>query len=108
MGKSKIKNMTISPTEFGKIRSQQTTKPKDVSYSVKFLDSTYLEEVKELQEIIARNLPDKEIFRSTTAQEFQEILNQKKSVIGVHAGDCLVAYNMVSIPGWMKKTLEQT
>jgi ribosomal protein S18 acetylase RimI-like enzyme len=86
------------PIEAGKNRGIETTWPEEVCYSMKFLDSSHLEEVKELQDIAARNLPDKEIFRLTTVQEFKELLEQQKSVIGVHADHRLIAYNIASIP----------
>jgi ribosomal protein S18 acetylase RimI-like enzyme len=71
----------------------------DGCHSLKFLDSSHLEEVIKLQEIIAMNLPDKEIFRLTTVREFREILRRRESVIGIHSNGSLIAYNIVSIPG---------
>ncbi len=91
--------MINNPIEAKKNRIIETTWAEEVRYSMKFLDSSHLEEAKELQDIIARNLPDKEIFRLTTIQELKELLEQQKSVIGVHADDCLIAYNIISIPG---------
>ena len=71
----------------------------DGCYSLKFLDSSHLEEVIQLQEIIAMNLPDKEIFKLTTVREFREILRRRESVIGIHSNGSLIAYNIVAIPG---------
>ena len=78
---------------------QRDNRFEDGCYSLKFLDCSYLEEVIKLQEIIAMNLPDKEIFRLTTVREFREILRRRESVIGIHSNGSLIAYNIVSIPG---------
>jgi GNAT superfamily N-acetyltransferase len=85
--------------EAGKLRNKKMGSPIEVCYNLKFLDSSYLEEVKELQEIISQSLPDREIFRLTTVQEFKDLLEQKRSVIGVLAKDDLIAYNIISFPG---------
>jgi GNAT superfamily N-acetyltransferase len=85
--------------ETGKLRNKKMGSPIEVCYDMKFLDSSHLEEVKELQEIISQSLPDKEIFRLTTVQEFKEHLGQERSVIGVLAEDDLIAYDIISFPG---------
>ncbi len=71
----------------------------DVGYEMKFLDISSIDEVVELQEIMAQALPDKEIFRLTTPEEFRDLLALQRSVIGVLTEDGLIAYNVVSFPG---------
>lgn len=71
----------------------------DVSYVMKFLDIDSIDDAIELQEIMVQALPDKEIFRKTTPEEFRDILTVPRSVIGVLTKHGLIAYNVVSFPG---------
>ena len=71
----------------------------DVGYQMKFLDISSIDDVVKLQEIMAQALPDKEIFRLTTPEEFRDLLARQRSVIGVLTEDGLIAYNVVSFPG---------
>lgn len=66
---------------------------------MKFLGSDSIDDVIKLQEIMAQALPDKEIFRLTTPEEFRDLLSVQKSVIGVITEDGLIAYNIVCFPG---------
>lgn len=71
----------------------------DISYEVKFLDINSIDYVIKLQEIMVQALPDKEIFRLTTLEEFRDILAVQRSVIGVLTKHGLIAYNVISFPG---------
>jgi ribosomal protein S18 acetylase RimI-like enzyme len=70
----------------------------EIGYEMRFLNKGYLEDITKLQEIMAQNLQDKEIFRLTAPEEFRELLAQKRTVIGVLTEDGLIAYNMVCFP----------
>jgi ribosomal protein S18 acetylase RimI-like enzyme len=70
-----------------------------VGYQMKFLDINSIDDVIKLQEIMAKALPDKEIFRLTTPEEFRDLLALQRSVIGVHTEDGLIGYNVVGFPG---------
>ena len=70
----------------------------EISYQMKFLGEDRIDDVIKLQEIMAQALPDKEIFRLTTPEEFRDLLAMQRSVIGVLTEDGLIAYNIVSIP----------
>lgn len=71
----------------------------EVVYEMKFLGPDDIDDVIELQDTMARALPDKEIFRLTTPEEFRDLLSVQKSVIGVITEDELIAYNIVCFPG---------
>jgi len=70
----------------------------EIDYEMRFLNEGYLEDIARLQEIMAQNLQDKEIFRLRAPEEFRELLAQKRTVIGVLTEDGLIAYNMVCFP----------
>ena len=71
----------------------------DLSYEMRFVNESNLDEVMDLQEIVIHHLADKEIFRSHSADCFQEHLQMEKSAIGVFCQDGLIAYNIISFPG---------
>jgi ribosomal protein S18 acetylase RimI-like enzyme len=89
-----------NPIATGKIELRKAGLPHDeVGYQMKFLDLNSIDDVIELQEIMAQALPDKEIFRLTTPEEFRDLLALQRSVIGVLTEDGLIAYNLVCFPG---------
>lgn len=93
-------NMIDSHIATGRIKRRKMGLPReDVSYEVKFLDIDSIDDVIKLQEIMAKALPDKEIFRETTPEEFRDILAVPRSVLGVLTKHGLIAYNVVSFPG---------
>jgi predicted acetyltransferase len=71
----------------------------DLSYEMRFMDESNLDEMMDLQKIVVHHLADKEIFRTRSADYFQEHLQREKSVIGVFCQDGLIAYNILSFPG---------
>jgi hypothetical protein len=71
----------------------------DLSYEMRFMDESNLDEMVDLQKIVVHHLADKEIFRMRSADYFQEHLQREKSVIGVFCQDGLIAYNILSFPG---------
>jgi hypothetical protein len=67
--------MTDSPIATGRIEKRKMGKPREeVGYQMKFLDIDSIDEMIELQEIMAQALPDREIFRPTTPEEFRDLL----------------------------------
>ena len=90
----------ISLIETGTLKRKKTGFPlEDVGYEMMFLDEGHLEDAIILQEVMAQNLPDKEIFRLTTPGEFSDLLSLQRRVIGVFTEDGLIAYNVICFPG---------
>ena len=90
----------ISLIETGTLKRKKTGFPlEDVGYEMMFLDEGHLEDAIILQEVVAQNLPDKEIFRLTTPGEFSDLLTLQRRVIGVFTEDGLIAYNVICFPG---------
>lgn len=85
-------------TKAGTIRRRADGIPTEVSFEMEFLDDSHIDEVLELQEIVAKRLDDKEIFRLTIIEEFRDLLCQDSSAIGVFTDEGLIAYNIISIP----------
>ena len=73
--------------------------PADLSYEMRFMDESNLDEMMGLQEIVIHHLADKEIFRTRSVDYFQEHLQMEKSAIGVFCQDALIAYNILHFPG---------
>lgn len=71
----------------------------DLRYEMRFIDEDNIDEMMNLQEIVIHHLADKEIFRTHSADYFQEHLHIEKSSIGVFCEDELIAYNILSFPG---------
>lgn len=92
--------MINSPIATGRIKRRKMGEPQEeMAYQIKFLDINSIDDVIKLQEIMVQALPDKEIFRLTTPEEFRDILVEQRSVIGVLTKHGLIAYNVVSFPG---------
>jgi ribosomal protein S18 acetylase RimI-like enzyme len=92
--------MIDSLIAIGRIEKRKMGEPsEEVGYQMRFLDINSIDDVIKLQEIMAKALPDKEIFRLTTPEEFRDLLALQRSVIGVLTEDGLIAYNIVSFPG---------
>lgn len=68
-------------------------------FEIKFLDASYLDELLELQNIIAANLPCPELFILHDEEYFREVLHLKHSAIGVMIGETLIAFSIIRIPG---------
>jgi ribosomal protein S18 acetylase RimI-like enzyme len=86
--------------EYGNIkRHKGSLLQGELSYEMRFVDESNLYEMMNLQEIVIHHLADKEIFRSHSADYFQEHLQIEKSAIGVFCQDELIAYNILSFPG---------
>ncbi len=71
----------------------------DLRYEMRFMNEDNLDEMMDLQEIVNHHLDDKEIFRTHSADYFQEHLQVEKSAIGVFCQDGLIAYNILFFPG---------
>jgi ribosomal protein S18 acetylase RimI-like enzyme len=94
-------NLVSNIIEDGRIEKKNAKSNREkVDYQLRFLDQNNLKDMIKLQEIIEQDLFDKEIFKLTTKNEFKEILTNPKSVIGVQTKDGLIAYNIVSFPGY--------
>jgi len=70
-----------------------------VSYEMRFLGIGDLPLIMTLQGIVARNLPDHEIFRIDPEEYFRKHFSGPQNVIGVISEGELAAYCVISFPG---------
>ncbi len=70
-----------------------------VRYEMRFLDGRALQEILNLQDMIAQGLPSSEIFRLHDEDYFRSLVGSERSVIGVIVGGYLIAYSLIFIPG---------
>jgi len=68
-------------------------------YEMRFLDECALQEILDLQDLIAQGLPSPEIFRLHDEDYFRSLLESERSFIGVIVGEHLIAYSLIFIPG---------
>jgi ribosomal protein S18 acetylase RimI-like enzyme len=86
--------------EAGSIKTHQGHTPQEpVRYEMKFLDESALQDILNLQELIARDLPSPEIFRLHDEDYFSRLFRLERSVIGVIVDGSLIAYSLIYIPG---------
>jgi len=101
----KIKKM-MQAIESGIIkRDKRLPSEREEDYELGFLDISLFDEVIALQDLICRSLPDREIFRRSTAEFIRELLEVESSIIGVLTHDGLAAYSMIYFPGKSKENL---
>jgi hypothetical protein len=74
-------------------------------FDMKFLDAGSLEELLELQNIIAANLPCPEVFILHDEEYFREVFCRDRSAIGVRVGEMLIAFSIIRIPGLSAENL---
>lgn len=74
-------------------------------YEMKFLDYGYLTELLKLQDLVAENLPCKEIFILHEEEYFRQVLSRECSALGVFAGEQLIAFSIIRIPGLSSENL---
>ncbi|OPY54286.1 MAG: hypothetical protein A4E49_01105 [Methanosaeta sp. PtaU1.Bin112] len=74
-------------------------------FEMKFLDASSLADLLELQSIVSANLPCPEIFILHEDEYFQEALRVDRSVLGVTAGEKLIAFSIIAIPGLSDENL---
>jgi ribosomal protein S18 acetylase RimI-like enzyme len=72
---------------------------------MKFLDSGCLAEILQLQDLVADNLPCKEIFILHEEKYFKKVLSLDRSALGVFAGEQLIAFSIIRIPGLSSENL---
>jgi ribosomal protein S18 acetylase RimI-like enzyme len=91
--------------EKGKIRphegffSPNDSDRKRVSYKMCFLGIDDLQDILNLQNLIARNLPLAEVFRLHEEDYFRDLFILERSVVGVVTEQGLIAYSIIRIPG---------
>lgn len=66
---------------------------------MRFLDESALQDILNLQELIALGLPSPEIFRLHDEDYFRSLFKSERSVIGVIVDGSLIAYSLIYIPG---------
>lgn len=72
---------------------------KNMRYEMRFMDESYLMDIVELQDLIIRDLPDKEIFRTHPPDYFTDHFQIENSTIGTFTNDGLIAYSILYFPG---------
>jgi GNAT superfamily N-acetyltransferase len=72
---------------------------------MKFLDIGCLAELLQLQDLVAANLPCKEIFILHDEEYFRQILSIDRSALGVFVGDQLIAFSIIRFPGLSSENL---
>jgi L-amino acid N-acyltransferase YncA len=80
-------------------RNKGSPSEEHVGYEMRFVDEMGLKEVVNLQETVAMNLPDPEIFRSHPVEEFGALFRIERSVIGIFTEEGLIAYSIIHLPG---------
>jgi len=73
------------------------------SLELRSLGSSSLGDLMSLEAIVAECLPSAEIFLLHDEEFFQDILSQRIPAIGIFAGEDLVAYSIIRIPGLSSK-----
>jgi ribosomal protein S18 acetylase RimI-like enzyme len=72
---------------------------------MKYLDTGSLEDLMELQNIVAASLPCPEIFILHEDEYFKEALCLDRSVLGITADEKLIAFSVIRIPGLSHENL---
>ncbi len=76
-----------------------------------FIGKTYLQDILELQEIVSRSLPDKDLFRISSEYALSDLFITERSFIGVFVKDRvsgesrLIAYSIIRLPGKSSENL---
>lgn len=74
-------------------------------YEMKFLDYGCLAELLRLQDLVAALLPCKEIFILHEEEYFRQVLSRERSALGFFAGEQLIAFSIIRIPGLSSENL---
>ncbi len=74
-------------------------------YEMRFLSKAALEDILNLQELIASNLPSPEIFRLHDKGFFLDLFEIDRSVIGITVEGIPIAYSLIHIPGRSQENL---
>jgi hypothetical protein len=97
--------------ETGKIRrhkefsSEDDFCQKNASYKLRFLGLNDLQNILDLQNLIARNLPVAEIFQVHEEDYFRDLFCLERAALGVLTEQELIAYSIIRIPGNGKDNL---
>ncbi len=74
-------------------------------FEMKFLKEDSLQDLAGLQAVVARSLPEIDIFKPHEEDYFRDIFQFELSVLGVTANDELVAYSIIRVPGLAEDNL---
>lgn len=74
-------------------------------YEMKFLDIGCLTKILQLQDIVAAHLPCKEVFILHDEEYLRQVLSLDRSALGVFAGEQLIAFSIIRIPGLTSENL---
>jgi GNAT superfamily N-acetyltransferase len=77
---------------------QDRPSSEEVCCELRFIDESRLPEIMGLQEVISRNLPDKEIFRLDSEEYFRSHFQARCAAIAAFADERLIAYHFISFP----------
>jgi len=87
--------------EAGIIKRTKNNTVRMVSYEMKFLNESHIEEILQLQDIVAHSLNDKELFVSDSRDFIMEQVLKpgRGKAIGIFVKNQLIAYRTVAFPG---------
>lgn len=99
-------SMGTTLIETGLIKKvQDRPEERSTVYEMRFLGKMALEDILNLQELIASNLPSPEIFRLHDKGFFLELFKIEHAVIGIITEGTLIAYSLIHIPGRSQENL---
>ncbi len=73
--------------------------PEETSYELMFVDQSFLNQIMELQDVIAQSLPDEEIFRLDSKDYFRSHFQVDSAVMAAFTKGEMIAYHVISFPG---------
>jgi RimJ/RimL family protein N-acetyltransferase len=98
-----IETGTIRRRRIAKVETEKTVKtergePLSVSYTMRYLDESHLEQVLDLQGIIVQNLPSPDLLQPFAPDFMRQHVRNKGRIIGVLADNELIAFRALYFP----------
>lgn len=96
-----IRRRRVEKVETGKTAKTAKTghgEPLSVSYTMRYLDESYLEQVCDLQETICQYLPSSDLLQPFASDFMCQHLRNKGRIIGVFADQGLIAFRALYFP----------
>jgi len=93
-----ITRRRIPKVETGKPVKTERGEPLSVSYTMRFLDESYLQQVLDLQAMIVQNLPSPDLLQPFSPDFMSQHVRNKGRIIGVLADNELIAFRALYFP----------
>ena len=93
-----ITRRRIPKVETGKPAKTERGEPLSVSYTMRFLDESYLQQVLDLQAMIVQNLPSPDLLQPFPPDFMRQHVRNKGRIIGVLADQGLIAFRALYFP----------